>query len=59
MYRGLTRVEIYAALAIGVLTGVYIFQPAAIEAGQALRRERGEPQTPSPPPPPPRKTWRD
>ena len=59
MYRGLTRVEIYAALAIGVLTGVYIFQPAAIEAGQAIRRERGEQAPPTPPPPPPRKTWRD
>ena len=62
MYRGLTRIEIYSALAIGVLTGVYIFQPAAIEAGQALRAQQSQQQQqPAPPPqqPPPRKTWRD
>ena len=62
MYRGLTRIEIYSALAIGVLTGTYIFQPAAIEAGQALRAQQSQQQqqpAPPPQPPPPRKTWRD
>lgn len=70
MYRGLQRIEIYGAGAIGVLGGVYIFGPAAKEAGDALKRDQQQPTTAvatptAPPPPAPptpaeaKKSWRD
>lgn len=66
MYRGLRKPEIYGALAVGVLGGVYIFGPAAKEAGDSLKaKEAGVSpvqQQPAPVIPPKeenKKSWRD
>jgi hypothetical protein len=63
--------QVLGAIAIGVLTGVYIFDPAARAAGRDLRAQQaGQPSDPAAPqpvvppslPPPttkPRSSWRD
>ena len=54
--RNLKTIEIFGAVAIGVLTGVYIFGPAAKESGEALSgkseiKPRGDTRVAAEPPP--------